>query len=443
MNIEKSSWQVDKNRIRLSVPFSKVDAERRLVSGFATLDNVDQQGDVVHADASVRAFSNFRGNIREMHQPIAAGRMVDFREDSFYDPTTQKMFNGIFVTVYVSKGAESTWEKVLDGTLSGFSIGGNIIDDSTEYVPDLGKTVRFVKEYELIELSLVDNPANQLANVFSVEKAADGSLVFKGMAVDTEIVNVFWCANDKVARTTKSESLDCGTCGSKMESIGWFESTEDTTTKVQEVVNNFLQKASVTEEFASETNVLDNTEEGTETSVTEEGGVNVPEERVEAEVEATLEKAAEVEEAAVDAADESAETTETVEESSSDEEAAEVSEVAEVPDFEKMFADLKKSITDGFEENKSEVEKRLEEVASTFDSKLSELAEKHDALTEKFNALKTNVDDVEKALSTRVEGVEKSTAVKKSGDLGGSTEAEVTKTSKSNWGGHFFAVSDL
>src|ERR1041384_3195986 len=122
-------------------------------------------------------FSRFRGNIREMHQPIAVGKMVDFREEEFYDPTTEKFYRGIFATVYVSKGAQDTWEKVLDGTLTGFSIGGNIVDAETQWNKDAETNVRFIKDYELIELSLVDNPANQLANVLDRKSTADGQVM--------------------------------------------------------------------------------------------------------------------------------------------------------------------------------------------------------------------------------------------------------------------------
>ena len=126
MNIEKLHWSTDGDRINFSVPFTKVNREKRTVSGFATLDNLDQTGDVVTAEASVKAFEGFRGNIREMHGPSAVGKMLSFRPESFYDPKTGDFYNGIYVDVYVSKGAQDTWEKVLDGTLSGFSIGGKI-----------------------------------------------------------------------------------------------------------------------------------------------------------------------------------------------------------------------------------------------------------------------------------------------------------------------------
>ena len=41
MNIEKSLWSSHGDNITLSVPFTKVNREKRTVSGFATLDNVD------------------------------------------------------------------------------------------------------------------------------------------------------------------------------------------------------------------------------------------------------------------------------------------------------------------------------------------------------------------------------------------------------------------
>ena len=89
MNIEKSLWTSHGNDINLSVPFTKVNREKRTVSGFATLDNVDQTGDVVTAEASVKAFESFRGNIREMHGSLAVGKMVSFKPETFYDPTTK------------------------------------------------------------------------------------------------------------------------------------------------------------------------------------------------------------------------------------------------------------------------------------------------------------------------------------------------------------------
>ena len=126
MMINKANWTTDKDSLRLSMPIGKVDVERRMVSGFASLDNIDKQDDIVTAEASVQAFKNFKGNLREMHQPSAVGKMVSFKEDRYFDPNSKKFYNGVYVSAYVSKGAQNAWEKVLDGTYTGFSIGGNI-----------------------------------------------------------------------------------------------------------------------------------------------------------------------------------------------------------------------------------------------------------------------------------------------------------------------------
>jgi hypothetical protein len=174
-NMHKAFWHSEKDNITLSMPIAKVDKERRMVSGFATLDNVDKQSDIVPTDVSIKAFERFRGNLREMHMPIAVGKVVSFKSDKFYNRDEDKFYNGVYVDAYISKGAQDTWEKVLDGTLTGFSIGGSINDSDKAYNSDMDKEIRVIKDYDLHELSLVDNPANQFANIISIQKASNGT----------------------------------------------------------------------------------------------------------------------------------------------------------------------------------------------------------------------------------------------------------------------------
>ena len=198
MNINKAHWTTDGDNVRFSMPIGKVDQERRIVSGFATLDNVDKQNDIVTTEASINAFKKFRGNLREMHQPTAVGKVVSFKEDRYFDPSTKKFYSGVYVSAYISKGAQDTWEKVLDGTLTGFSIGGNIKKFDDSYDEQMEKAVRVIKEYDLHELSLVDNPANQFANVISIEK---GQL--SGFLAKAVVDNVYWCNTDDIVRIAK------------------------------------------------------------------------------------------------------------------------------------------------------------------------------------------------------------------------------------------------
>ena len=160
----------------LSFPIDMIKKEERIVSGIATADNIDKSGDIVEFNASLDAFKNWGGNIREMHSPIAVGKSVGFEpvEITAEDGTT---YNAIKVHAYISKGAQDTWEKVLDGTLKAFSIGGKIMEkvESTEKV-FRGRPVNVIKKYMLGELSLVDNPANALAIVDIIKMDLDGNL---------------------------------------------------------------------------------------------------------------------------------------------------------------------------------------------------------------------------------------------------------------------------
>lgn len=441
MELVKSHWVADTNRVSLSMPISKVDTARRLVSGFATMDNIDTSDDVVTAEASAHAFARFRGNIREMHQPIAAGRLVDFTEDSFYDSNTQKFYRGIYATAYVSTGAEDTWQKVLDGTLSGFSIGGNITEQSTEFVKEAndgkGKSVRFIKEYDLVELSLVDNPANQLANldsivkVFSIKEDSHGDKVMKGMVAETTIANIFWCPNDEIAKNSTEAALACFKCGNAMEQIGWFEKGEDEAVKTAAAVGDFLRQ--------KEGTVNDTNENG-------EGGVDMAnkeneEVAVETDAPAVQALAQEQHDALVNegAAKPDSDGVVVVDDVVTDkdvkddetEKAVAVDEAATEPDFEKMFDDLKGSVKDSIEKHVGAVESKVAEATTAFEKKASEFEAGLSELREELKAVKDSRGDVAK----RLDALEKFSAIKKSGEV----ETEPVETVKKGiWGGTFF-----
>ena len=228
-NLSKAHWNSDGENLRLSMPFSKVDENRRTVSGFASLDNIDKQDDIVTAEASMEAFAKFRGNIREMHQPLAVGKMVSFKADKYFDPETKKFYNGVYVSAYISKGAQDTWEKVLDGTLQGFSIGGRMNKWDDGYDEKSDKAIRIIKQYDLVELSLVDSPANQFANIMSVEKV-DGMNIIK--ADETVLENVFYDKENGIVIASENESELSPVTGEQMENIGFVEKTDDEKTNM-------------------------------------------------------------------------------------------------------------------------------------------------------------------------------------------------------------------
>ena len=245
VDLQKASLTTNGQQITLTMPISKIDVEKRIVSGFATLDNVDRQGDRITSEASRKAFESFRGNVRLMHQPIPAGKVVNFRTETFFDMETNKQYSGVYVDAYISKGADNIWEMVLDGTLTGFSVGGNVKDSEPVLDAESQKTVRIIKDYDLVELSLVDSPANQLANIFSIQKTDHGN-VADGIFNKSNIQNVFWCEADNLAYTGSEETHKCANCNCDLNTIGWVDEIDEASTakavfamvKAENVVTN-------------------------------------------------------------------------------------------------------------------------------------------------------------------------------------------------------------
>ena len=432
MNIEKSYWSSNGDDISLSIPFTKVNREKRTVSGFATLDNIDQTGDVVTAEASLKAFEGFRGNIREMHSSNAVGKMVSFRPETYYDTKSGEFYNGVYVDAYISKGAQDTWEKVLDGTLQGFSIGGKIVDSENEVNKSTGNPVRFIKEYSLIELSVVDSPANELCNILSIQKM-NGQLIFKGIAADTITENIFYCEDSDSVFMSTEATYTSPVTGKLASLIGWVETNDVNKAKEIDKILASFKKSRFTlpeTQIAKQANAKGGNEvsENTETVAVEETApveVSIP-------AEAVIEKAV-TEDVVADA------TAEIVEK------AADVSEVVvDEPDFAKMLGDLKgffsETLSKASEANAAQVttiKETVESFSKSVEARISELAEQHSELNKTVENIKNTIDGVEK----RVDAVESETAIKKSSDLGGSQEVKIQK---SKWNGSFLgSVNEL
>ena len=432
MIINKAHWVTDGDNVRFSMPIGKVDQERRIVSGFATLDNVDKQGDIVTTEASIEAFKKFRGNLREMHQPSAVGKVVSFKEDRYFDPKEKKFYSGVYVSAYVSKGAQDTWEKVLDGTLTGFSIGGNITKSDDMYDEKIDKSVRIIKEYDLHELSLVDNPANQFANVISIEKGQLGGFLAKAV-VDT----VYWCGTDDIVRLSKDSEESCPSCNCAMKNIGFVEDQNDTET-LKFLVDS--AKGIKTIKMTKEENPM--TEETMEVVDAPVADAAEVVENVEVAPEAPAEVAAE----------------EVAEETPAEEPVAE--EAVDAVDAPVADDAAEKSV-DAVIDATAEIAKSVADINDSLTNALSNLAET-------VKAMQANVDAITKSLETvtgevksvasevsqvkgtfnefgkRVDLVEKDTAFRKSGDLGEIVQEPATKqVQKSLWGGRFLTNADL
>jgi hypothetical protein len=419
------------------MPFSKVDKERRIVSGFATLDNVDRQSDIVTSEASMKAFSKFRGNIREMHQPIAVGKMVAFKEDKYFDPETKKFYSGVYVSAYVSKGAQTTWEKVLDGTLSGFSIGGKMNNWDDAYDEKMDSQIRVIKDYDLFELSLVDTPANQFANILSVQKV-DGVQTLNGESVDVEIENVFWDPESGVVMMSENEVENSPTSGQPMQNIGFVEKNDNEKTDMIKFLVDSAKGISTSKINKEVSPMTDTTNEVVEVvaeeAVVEETTVEESQVAPEAETSEEVTEDADVEksvETTVVPLVEAMQPTEDGDTRMSEEQVVEpVAKSDEV--LETAVADIKDTVTKAFSDLTAVVQAQAEQIA--------ELHKSIAAVKDEVTASK----DVFNEFGKRVDAVEADTAFRKSGDLGEIVqETEPEQVQKSLWGGRFLKTADL
>ncbi len=183
----------DPTLARLFIPICKIDEEQRLVYGKMTFEGVDSAGEIWDYDGSKPYFEKWSenaaksssgkslGNLRSMHQPIAAGKLTQFVLD---DETKSVHICGKVVD-------DGEWGKVLEGVYTGFSQGGRYVkrwkdeNDSTK--------TRYISDP--VEVSLVDLPCLPGAEFEYVK--ADGSVELRKFT--TKETPMYEPTNEEVA----------------------------------------------------------------------------------------------------------------------------------------------------------------------------------------------------------------------------------------------------
>lgn len=132
-----------------------------IVWGYANVAVVDRGNppDLIEPEAWPAAIADFlkRPLLLLMHEPINAGEILAL--------TITK--RGLWIKAKVKK---EVFQLVLDGKLTGFSIGWLPVPGGYEFKHVQGKLVRVVKKLFLFEISLVDRPMNQESLIEGVEQ---------------------------------------------------------------------------------------------------------------------------------------------------------------------------------------------------------------------------------------------------------------------------------
>jgi phage head maturation protease len=103
--------------MRLYGTIQKVDSEKRTVSGYASTEATDIQGETILKSAIEAALADYLeyANVREMHQLSAVGKTVEAEVDA----------KGLYIVAHIVD--DVAWGKVTSGVYKGFSIGGKTL----------------------------------------------------------------------------------------------------------------------------------------------------------------------------------------------------------------------------------------------------------------------------------------------------------------------------
>lgn len=207
------------NQIHFYGDIAKFDSQADgslMVSGIASTESVDAQGETITADCMRKAIPSFLqcGAVREMHQPIAAGRPISAHVDD--DGKTH-------FTAHVVDS--ETVKKVIAGVLKGFSIGGKAIRK-------IGKVVH---EMSLKEISLVDLPCNSECTFsvikFDENKPADTD----DESMNTELVEKVESLTETVKTLTATVNTLAGTVKTISESAAPADKLEKAILDIGEI----------------------------------------------------------------------------------------------------------------------------------------------------------------------------------------------------------------
>lgn len=200
--------------LNLFIPITKVDAKQRLVYGTLTEEVPDKAGEIFDYATGKEAFQKWsgeiekstsgksKGNLRAMHDNIAAGKFTDIVFDD-----VAKRIEGVAKVV-----DDNEWRKVEEGVYTGFSIGGGYAKRWTD--PSNPQLKRFTPT--LAEVSLVDSPCVPTATFEFIKE--DGSKELRKFNV-----------NHEVAMSEEEQKIEKADTADTPEAAGATDTKEDAT----------------------------------------------------------------------------------------------------------------------------------------------------------------------------------------------------------------------
>lgn len=142
----------------------ELDGGTHQFEGYASkFGGVDDYGDSIVKGAYLKTLSNRRRPVQMLkghNRSIVIGKWLDIREDD----------NGLYVKGELTPGhslSEDVYASLKHGAINGLSIGYRVVDS------EVRDQITYLKEIDLIEISIVNNPADLQAEVSDVKEFED------------------------------------------------------------------------------------------------------------------------------------------------------------------------------------------------------------------------------------------------------------------------------
>ncbi len=222
------------------LPITKIDEEKQEVYGWGALEQLDKANEILDYASSRAQFLEWSnnaqkrsnglslGNVREMHQTKAAGKLLSLKADD-----VNKGFQVVAKIV-----SPEAWRMVKEGVYTGFSVGGSYLKRWPD--PEKPGVIRYTAKPT--ELSLVDAPCIPGATFQMIKADSIEYPLFKG-GDGKRLIKVDWDEEDlEKAEATTPVSTPAPDMGTPIK--GNLEHTE-TLNKMPEQSNTLEIKTNV------------------------------------------------------------------------------------------------------------------------------------------------------------------------------------------------------
>jgi len=189
--------------------------EPLVIAGYASVDVVDKQNDLITLDALKEASDKFmKGdykNVMITHSNVQVGEVINNWTDSKGNVLkTQVDDTGLFVVIKLREDIEKAREvgrEIRRGNLRSFSIGGQALHKSNRYDPDVG-TYKEIDKLELHEVTICEEGINPEAKFDIVKENKRDDKMSEEIAKALEEFNDVVAALRDQVDIKKDDSMD-------------------------------------------------------------------------------------------------------------------------------------------------------------------------------------------------------------------------------------------